>query len=111
MTSCPKIADGHVMAIKITKVSYSMWNPRAESMCRIIHAEFARMLTCKLAMQSVRTSMESARTNMESVRTNTESVQTNTESMCTFAGKVGIFTESAESVWSVRNPCGTPGGV
>jgi hypothetical protein len=72
--------------------------------CGIIHAEFAQMLTCKLDMQSVRTSTESARTNTESVRTNTESV-------CTFAGKVGIFTESTESVWSVRNPCGTPGGV
>jgi hypothetical protein len=80
--------------------------------CGIIHAEFARMLTCKLAMQSVQTSTESARTNTESVRTNIcESVRTNTESVCTFAGKVGIFTESAESVWSVRNPCGTPGGV
>jgi hypothetical protein len=70
--------------------------------CGIIHAEFARMLTCKLDMQSVRTSTESTRTN-------TESVQTNTESVCTFAGKVGICTESAESVWSVRNLCGPCG--
>jgi hypothetical protein len=76
----------------------------AQNPCGIIHAEFAWMLTCKLDMQSVQTSTESTRTNTESVRTNTESV-------CTFAGKVGICTESAESVWSVRNPCGTPGGV
>jgi hypothetical protein len=72
--------------------------------CGIIHAEFAQMLTCKLDMQSVRTSTESTQTN-------TESVQTNTESVCTFAGKVGICMESAESMWSVQNPCGTPGRV
>jgi hypothetical protein len=58
------------------------------------------MLTCKLDMQSVRTSTESTQTNTESVRTNMESV-------CTFAGKVGICTESAESVWSVRNTWGS----
>jgi hypothetical protein len=65
--------------------------------CGIIHAEFAWMLTCKLDMQSMQTSTESTRTN-------TESVQTNTESVCTFAGNVGICTESTESV---RNTWGS----
>jgi hypothetical protein len=69
-----------------------MRNPRG-----IIHAEFARKLTCKLGTESARTSTESAQTSTDSARTDTESV-------CTFTGKFRFRVVCAESV---RNTWGS----